>query len=352
MPVTKSRSRINAEAFYQQQQEATNRAIEQGWGGIGGYLFGPSKREQADIGRASEAEQYALERMRADGQALEQLPQLVAGADALARAGGAMPQDLPDAQRAGYGINLAQQMRAGITPTTAGAAMAGNQTLNPTVAGDNRLRERALDLQESGQQLQARGLDLQAQGLAQGDSGEEFQKAKFGQGMIDTQQQRFLSQMAGPAQIADATQRITGSLATGNAIGGLAAIIGLAKVLDPTSVVREGEVTTIQGGMGVGQSLMDAWNRAQSQGFSPESAKDLQSVVDANAIPVLQRAIRQRQEFSTSLDQVFGEQYPGVGRVVTGSGIDWDWVNQYTGTDAAQNPPGPKVVTYGELQGQ
>jgi hypothetical protein len=60
--------------------------------------------------------------------------------------------------------------------------------------------------------------------------------------------------------------------------------------------------------------------------------------------------VQQRQEFSRGLDAVLGEDFPGVGRIVTGSGIDWDWVNQYTGIDPAENPAGPQVLDYNELK--
>jgi len=341
MPVFKSKSRLNAEQFYQQQQEATNRAIEQGFGGISGYLFGPSQRERADISRATEAEAYALEQQRAlEQQGIASQEQARALSDVLV-AGGMNPRGIP-----GIGGALGGSQGAAVA-----TQLMANPAVSRTAADAQEMQRREMDLRARGQELTARGLDLQERGMMQGDMTQDFQQQKFAEGLVTGQQTKFLQQMAGPAQIADATQRITGSLATGNAIGGLAAIIGLAKVLDPTSVVREGEVTTIQGGMGIGQSLMDAWNRAQSQGFSPESAKDLQAVVDANAIPVLQRAIRQKDEFANGLDQVLGDQYPGIGRAVSGSGIDWDWVSQYTGQQP-QTGGNQRVMTYQELQGQ
>lgn len=137
MPAFRSKSRIAAEDFYRQSQDATNRAIQQGYGGVGGYLFGPNARERADIARADEQEQYALDQQRQQEQMLQALPQAVGGADALARAAGARPQDLTPEQRMGYGYNLAQQAQAGIDPNTTAGVMGANPMLNPAVAAAN-----------------------------------------------------------------------------------------------------------------------------------------------------------------------------------------------------------------------
>jgi len=227
------------------------------------------------------------------------------------------------------------------------------------------LLPRQQGLEQTGQDrawtLEQRGMDRElytaqlanqrAQAAAAG-TGVDTLKANQGQALIDTQQSRWLQQIQPAAVVADATQRIIGSLATGNAIGAEAAVVGLAKILDPTSTVREGEVTTIKGGTGIGQQLMSAFNKAKGKGFDPQSAKDLQSVVDANAIPILKRAIEQRQQFSTSLDDVLGNDYPGVGRTVTGDGINWGWVNQFTGADPTENPPGTQILDYNEIKNQ
>jgi len=107
---------------------------------------------------------------------------------------------------------------------------------------------------------------------------------------------KFLRQMDAPTQVADATQQIEGALGTQDSLGALAATIKLAKVLDPTSVVREGEVTTVQGGTGTAANLIAQYNKIFGQGFSPDGARRFREITRQVAGPVLQRGLRIEKE--------------------------------------------------------
>ena len=155
MPKFISKSRMDAQKYHEQAMETSNRMIrdaETGWS----WLFGPSGQEMANVSRATEAEQYALDQARK----VEQLPTLVAGADAAARMAGARPQDLNPTQRGSYGINMAQQIMAGRDPA---AVAAGNPLLNPAVV-ESAQREQQ---QQHFQNLLAARQDMRQQATAE-----------------------------------------------------------------------------------------------------------------------------------------------------------------------------------------
>lgn len=139
------------------------------------------------------------------------------------------------------------------------------------------------------------------------------------------QNQRWLAQMEAPVQVQDAVQQAEAALQTGDSLGSLAAVIKLAKVLDPTSVVREGEVTTVQGGTGVAESLISQYNRIFSKGFSPSGAAALRRTLKAAALPVLRRGVRITDEIrQQALDYGVAPD-----RVTIGIGWDDDFARAY-----------------------
>jgi hypothetical protein len=140
-----------------------------------------------------------------------------------------------------------------------------------------------------------------------------------------TLNQRFLSQMDAPVQVADAVQQVDSALSTGNSLGVLAATIKLAKILDPTSVVREGEVTTVQGGLGVASQLLNNYNKLFGQGMSQEGAKAFQKLTKSVAGPVLQRGVRIEDEIRNAASVM--EADPNM--AATGIGWPSQYVRRY-----------------------
>lgn len=147
---------------------------------------------------------------------------------------------------------------------------------------------------------------------------------------------KYQQNMDAPTQVADATQQINNALKSGDSLGSLAAVIKLAKILDPTSVVREGEVTTVQGGLGTAAALINEFNRLGGKGMTPEAAKAFQDIVRQIAGPVLQRGLRLGQEYRASAKSL------GVRPelVTTGVGFPEGYVTRYL-----QGMPDPEVQT-------
>lgn len=137
--------------------------------------------------------------------------------------------------------------------------------------------------------------------------------------------QDYQANMKAPVEVADATQQISAGLRSGNSLGALAAVIKLAKILDPTSVVREGEVTTVQGGIGTAAALINEWNRLGGKGMTPENAKQFEAVVKGQAAPILQRGLRLGAEYAKSAEtlKVRGDL------VKTGVGFPENYVLNY-----------------------
>jgi hypothetical protein len=135
----------------------------------------------------------------------------------------------------------------------------------------------------------------------------------------------FLKQMQAPSEVADAVMQIDNALKTEDSLGALAAVVKLAKVLDPTSVVREGEVTTVQGGTGTAENLIATYNKTFGQGFSKAGADRFRTVTRAVAAPVLQRGLRIQSELNRSAELL------GVRPAQVGVGLGWvpEWVQGY-----------------------
>lgn len=134
--------------------------------------------------------------------------------------------------------------------------------------------------------------------------------------------QRWLANMGEPVAVQDSLQQIDAALRQGDSLGSLAATIKLAKILDPTSVVREGEVTTVEGGTGTAQQLVSAYNRLRGEGMSPQASAALLRTAKSVALPILSRGQR-----LTAETRRLAEDYGIVpDRVTTGLGWSSDYV--------------------------
>lgn len=222
--------------------------------------------------------------------------------------------------------NAYRLTQGGLDPQTAAASMAGRSAVQ------EKLPQQALAAQFTPQQTQA---------------------------FITDQQNKFLAKMIGPSEVWQAYQQIEGMLSTGDALGTRAAMIKLAKILDPTSVVREGEVTTIEGGTGMGNWIMNEFNAAFNQGAPEQMVQAIRNTALKAAGPVLENAVRQRNEFAGALDYIYGADLPGAARIVTGSGLPWGEIEnllQGGQTAGVQTDPETgetyRVIPWDALQGQ
>lgn len=131
-------------------------------------------------------------------------------------------------------------------------------------------------------------------------------------------QDRWLKQMIAPVAVQDSLQQIDAALDTQDSLGALAAVIKLAKILDPTSVVREGEVVTVEGGIGIADQLIRSFNRLKGEGFNAGGVKSLRQTALAVAAPVLSRGSQITAEFRGLADA------SGVPADQVVTGIGWD----------------------------
>ena len=296
---------------------------------------GDARRRRA---QEAEAESYRLAQQRSSALLKPLLNQY--GPDAAKAIGSAWQAGGPAAEAATAQLGMAQQQQQAKLPIeqrVAGMPLQDQARLQSEMAlAEQRQASTAVDRQRLSQ-AQAEGpLSLQAlrsligqRDAASAASAANREAADSGrisqvQGRLND---RFLTQMAAPVQVADAVQQIDAGLGTGDALGSLAAVIKLAKILDPESVVREGETTTVQGGMGTAASILNAFNKAKGEGFSPASAAAFQRVVRGVAKPVLQRGLRIEDEVRAAAGTLEADPQLAV------SGIGWpsDYVKRWVG---------------------
>ena len=276
-------ARQKAQAFQAESEANLFRLLDQSFGET---LFGISGQKRLarrqGLGQL-EADQAFATQLKQEGATLQE--RVDAAGSLAGLMSGVNPGSMSQGKQMGLGVRLSEALQPGSGVTSSQAATAAAEGL-------------AL----------LRGTPL---------------TANQAQTLITNQQTKFLQKMEAPAQVMDAYQQIEGALGTGDALGTQAALIKLAKILDPTSVVREGEVTTIEGGLGIGNQLMNAFNRAMNEGAPEQAADAIRAVAREVAVPVLGRALQARSEFAKSLDDVLGDEFPGIGRITDGIGISW-----------------------------
>lgn len=265
------------------------------------------------------------------------------GAETAQQVGSALLSDSPEARAIGGGLLqqlLMQRGQMGLTPQQQAELAWRSSQIKTEEMQQEKL---GLDIDQARKlgplNLQAtQSLIAQRNAAAQASlaSAEAARRGKISE-TADRINQRWVKQIATPTEVADAVQQISGALKTGDPLGALAATVKLAKVLDPQSVVREGEVTTVEGGTGLAENLVRTYNRVIGNGgFSPEGAKQLERVAKSVAAPVLQRGLRIESELRTAADNL--ELDPT--ETLLGTGWQGDWVRQYL-QDA--DDPGRKV---------
>lgn len=137
------------------------------------------------------------------------------------------------------------------------------------------------NLVQAGQRQYAIGLKEQQQGIALKQKAEsEQQKAKKAEQKEKTAQENKLrsefSKFKTNFQEAQTAQdKVVRSLARQTAAGDVSAVFAYMKVLDPGSVVREGEQATARNAAGVPERIRNAYNRTLTgQSLTPEQRQD------------------------------------------------------------------------------
>ncbi len=280
-------------------QGAEKLASELGLGGRRGDLLGrlfgnvlpPSKKQKE------------LERLRLEGKAQKRTRARQGAVQEFSAESGISPQGV--ATGAGFDTQL-----RGVLEATARGEVGGREGLialaqqgpRPTAA-----REAALGSQKT-------AIDL---------ADEELLQAKFeGVNQILDREgalnERFLKSLKQTGDIVVGTQQLAQLLNQDNALASLGATIKLAKLLDPNSAVREGEVTTVSGGSGTAASIVNAWNKMKSEGFGESSVNQFKLVIQALAGPEAARGIAIFDDF----EELAGRAGADVPSVLAGAGFD------------------------------
>ena len=121
----------------------------------------------------------------------------------------------------------------------------------------------------------------------------------------------------------------------GSALGAQVALIKMAKISDPESVVTEGNITTIKNGYGALSALSASLRAAGNKGLSPEQTQMFMDVMDALYGPAMEMAAAATKEY-----QGFEDQYQArPGEYTNSVGLDWSltpglWRKQIPGAGA------------------
>lgn len=179
------------------------------------------------------------------------------------------------------------------------SALGGDALANPELAQQAQslvtlpTNEAVAGLEALLQRGQRRSPTFQQQRVA----AEAEAKRQADQPIIGRLNQRYLTQIRSPVNVVDALAQLEGALQTGSSVGAVAAVVKLAKILDPDSVVREGEVRTVEGGLGIADQLINVMNRVEGEGFGADAANDILEVAKAMAAPIVERGRRIESEF-------------------------------------------------------
>ena len=213
------------------------------------------------------------------------------------------------AQGVATGAGFDPQLQAVLEATARGepGGRQGLTALAQTGPKPTKARETALGIQKT-------AIDLADEQLLQAKF-EGVNQVLDREGKLN---ERFLKSLDQTGEIVTGTLQLTQLLDQDNALSSLAATIKLAKLLDPGSVVREGEVTTVQGGSGTAASLINAWNNMRSKGFGESSLNQFRAVVQALAGPEAARGLSIFDDF-TDLANRAGADVPSV---LAGAGFE------------------------------
>lgn len=279
---------------------------------------------------------FALGEQQAAQQAAQQAP-------GIARALGALPEAAAVRGQPGVGMgwenaspDVASTMQLLMDPNTRQLGVANaQQLLSPqgranlgqaqSATAANVLRAKATQLEiDQAKQLGPANLAatqaLTQSRLAAARASEATAEAAR-LGKVDTVearlQQRWVSGMTDAVIVQDSMQQITAALAQKDSLGALAAVVKLAKILDPNSVVREGEVVTVEGGNGYAEQLVRAYNKAKGEGFSETGAASLARTATSVALPVLKRGQQITSEYRAMAERL------GVDARNVTTGLGW-----------------------------
>lgn len=127
----------------------------------------------------------------------------------------------------------------------------------------------------------------------------------------------------------------TAAANTGSALGAELALVKMAKLADPTSVVREGETERIREGYGLVSQVSSILRKAGSKGMTPEQRAMYLDVLDALYGPAMEQAALATRQYM-GLEAQYKAR---PGEIVNSVGLDWTlvpggWKEQSNGQPA------------------
>ena len=252
----------------------------------------------AVVGRQAEQDFASVQRTAQADQGIVQQGLEYAGADPMAKFG------------IGYQMGTAQtpEQVEGIGQLAEATAANPEYSAKAAAAEDLRLEQVAQARQVAGLQLQKLEQDIELGNLT-------AKNTIFTQeGALRDDAAAALKPVAEFMLYRDQTLNL---LRTGDALGAQAALVKLAKVLDPDSASREGEVEVIRKGSGTMAALSNSLNMAVGEGMTAESIAQFESTLAALTRPELERGQRivqgiRDQAIRNNLDPAYALSASGV----------------------------------------
>jgi|DEB0MinimDraft_10_1074344.scaffolds.fasta_scaffold00377_21 hypothetical protein len=179
---------------------------------------------------------------------------------------------------------LYQQVRGGVDPTTAAGSVFG---MTPEGQRRQQLQQVSTSLAVETQKANlaaaranAQAGNLKLQAIASGEMPPDERI-----GIINTWSDDWINASGDAREVLISRRQALNSLETDNSLGALAAVIKLAKVLDPGSVVRSEEGRAVTDGMGASLALVNAFNKMKGENMSAESRIAFRDVINAVVEP-------------------------------------------------------------------
>jgi hypothetical protein len=180
-------------------------------------------------------------------------------------------------------------------------------------------QQRASMLNQIMQQVQQRQQFAQEQQAAQQAAIQE-QAQQRQKGTVDLRKE-YEKNLMPFATIQRAAEQAYSGLQGGGGMDAIAQAVNFFKVIDPTSVVREGEAIQVTKESGLAPTLLRSLNRALrgEGGFDAKSRQALGDAINRQLEGRYKSALRQREFYTTRAQQ--GQLDPGA--VMGGLGIQW-----------------------------
>jgi hypothetical protein len=126
---------------------------------------------------------------------------------------------------------------------------------------------------------------------------------------------------------ADRAQSALGLLYTDNPLAAQSAIASLLLTLTGREATLRGDgmIGRMGDAQGIGDAIVNAWNKMLGQGFSAQSKLEFEQTLAGIVAPTFERLLRAHSEWERV------EQLRGLppGSITTGAGADLDWVRSY-----------------------